>query len=430
MTMINGGKPPARVNARRAPEVGVVRIPRVHLELFDRMVICESGEQSSPSGRRMVALRRALGVFRIFRRSTHAAWRGTSPKRFMRIGSVLVLDHPSEDLLNHLPALGFVGETDSLTDELPMSAKVRTLGWIVVFFMTNFDVLVRFSLRYRARSRGEQLAFKSIVAYARGREALERFGSSAVMVSHDLGGPPYFLALAAQHAGVPVWLLLHDFPKPLTEILIRPVGAVVYASHDACQLRPQPLQVFVYPEPPSSSPSSGPGLTVGVALSNRAPAGLLSLASPFIELVGALEGVDEILVRPHPAAMRPEHLREGPRLQVVHGGPIEEFLGRCDLVILVGFSGLRWSAARCGVPAFEILAADRLAALVDLGEGPDAELRHVDNLLGRLDVVDVPSRDSCPDVSHVPWISSEKFFGIVGPSRFWASLQRSGREGT
>lgn len=411
MTMVDGGESVVRAEARRGSGAGVLRLPRVSVELFDQMATCYSGEQASPSGSWSAALRRALGVFRIIFRSTRAAWRGTYPKRFMKVGSVLVLDHPSEDLRDHLSAIGFDGEIDSLTGALPVSARVRTFGWVVVFLVTNLDVLVRFCIRYRARSRVEQLAFKSIVSYARGREALQRFSPAAVMVSHDIGGPPYFLALAAQHAGISAWLLLHDFPKPPTDLLIRPAGAVVYAAHDACQLRPRPPRVFVYPERHVRRVPRGGRLRVGVVLPNRAESDLLALASPLIDLVSSLEGVDEVIVRPHPADPRPKYLGNKFLNQTVQGGTIVAFLSQCDLVIMVGDTAARWSAARLALRAFQIPTADRIAALLNAGQ--NSGLRNLWDLTSRLDVAAEPPRDSCPDLSHSREMPMSEFLSVL-----------------
>lgn len=410
MIMADEGAPLTPASRWRGLGADVVRLPRISAERFNRMVTCYSGVQASPAEGWSETLRRALQLLRLAPRAFEAAWRGTYPKRFARIGSVLTLDHPSDDLRHHLPAIGFSGEIESLMGHLPVSAKLRSVGWAIVFFVVNLDVLVRFCVCYPTQSRVQQLVVKSIASYARGREALQRFSTTAVMVSHDIGGPPYFLALAAQHAGIPAWLLLHDFPKPLTDLLIRPAGAVVYAAHDACLLRPRPPQVFVYPESPVRREPPGGGLTVGVVLPNRAASELLSLASPLIDLISSLDGVDEVIIRPHPADPHPKYLSNKLLNYLVQGGIIESFLSRCNLVINVGFSAARWSAARLNLRAFEIPTVDRIAELLEAGQRN--ELRNLLNLTRYLDVVAEPPRDSCPELSHPDRILMPEFLRV------------------
>lgn len=391
-----------------------VLFPRLPAGAFDEMATNLSGVASQPCSSIGERLARLQNAPRMVLRAARRAHSGAVLKTLGRVGGALVADHPSEDLRHQLTNLR--GRDGGVPDFVSIALAVadrRAAFWAIWFSLANLVAVIRFVSKYPRESRAVRLGEKSIAAYARARAEIARRAPSLVLCTHDIGAQPYFLAAAAHHSGIPVWLLLQDFAKGPTLLRFRPQGVVGYGPHDACGLMPQPRSIFVYPAVAPVGHRADAGLVIGLALAGKMPQHAYEVAGRAADFFKTLEDVAEVRVRPHPAEPLSRSVVPGESRAswvVDEEGAVTDFLCRCDVLILFGDSAVASAAARLRIPAYTVSAGECEQILRDaqLEEEPGRKrFSEVRRRLVRFEAVD---RSHCTAQGHPLEMEQDEFF--------------------
>lgn len=292
-------------------------------------------------------LRSLVVALRITFRAARTAFLEQPAERLQIVGSTLVFDHPAGTFLTKLVKEGVTASAPRSV-ELTVRTRVRCGVTVAMMGMQSLPAFCRY-LALGGTAAAAHLT-KGLVTFGHAGAAFRQLGCEALVVTHDLLPRPYFTALAASRAGVPVWMALLDH-EVSTTLPIRIAGVAGYQSHDACGLMPQPPLFFEYPVLPRRRQSGHKGALRGLVLLPH-PHGMARVESAAFLVRNLLEDprVVRIRVRPHPA--HPVELRDlppGAELDDM-SGLIEDSLDDVDFAVGFADSSAIRTLRRFAVP--------------------------------------------------------------------------------
>lgn len=305
-------------------------------------------------------------ALRIILRAARMAFEEQPPDRLRIVGSTLVFDHPAGTFLSKLAKQGVTAAAPRSV-ELTVRTRARCGVTVTVMGMQSLPAFRRY-LALGGTAAAAHLT-KGLVTFGHAGAAFRQFGCEALVVTHDLLPRPYFTALAASRAGVPVWMALLDH-EVSTTLPIRIAGVVGYQLHDACSLMPQPPLFFKYPVGPRRRQSGHSDALRGLVLLPH-PHGMARVESAAFLVRHLLEDprVVRIRVRPHPA--HPVELRglpPGAQFDDL-SSLIEDSLDDVDFAVGFADSSAIRTLQRSGVPVVIVAEHNLRNEVLALREG-------------------------------------------------------------
>lgn len=299
----------------------------------------------------LTGARGLLIALRISFRAARLVFATQPHERLRVVGPILVFDHPAETLLRILIRERPPGPQLSRPQ---LSRWARARGAVEAALVGCLSLSAFYRYLGVGGKTSEAHLVKGLVAFSHARAVLRQFACTAVVVTHDLVPRPYFTALAASRAGVPIWMTLLDH-ELRTMAPFRLSGIIGYQPHDACGMSPQPPVFVTLPVRPRRLRLQGGNALQGLVLLSHPdnasqPEDAVVLGKFLLED----PRVVSIRVRPHPS--HPVHFGTlPPSLELDDMNRLlEDSLADVHFVVcFAGTSALR-TVSRAGIPSFTV----------------------------------------------------------------------------